>query len=132
MVCQITDREKVSIYGLRDTCMKTCRLVLKIMREKHPEHTIPAEVNFDKYDNVNRLELLDLMPLFFCEENVSSAAARLRGGAGPYGGTGRQLKEWLLRHKVSSELLHREMALWANLLANSSPCYASYRALNTG
>ncbi len=35
-------------------------------------------------------------------------------------------------HKVSSEMLREEMALWADLLANSSPCYASYCALNAG
>ena len=61
---------------------------------------------------------------------MSHAATRLKGGAGPCGVTGRQLKEWLLRHKVSSERLREELALWADLLANGSPPNASYWALN--
>ena len=72
------------------------------------------------------------MPLFIFEENISTAATRLRRGASPCGVMGRQLKEWLLQHKVSLEKLRKEMSLWVNHLTNSSLCYASYRALNTG
>ncbi len=82
------DREKGSIYGLHGTCMKTGRHVLEIMREKHPEHTTLVEVDFNVYNNVNLLELLEPMSLLIFKENVSSAARKLHGGASLCGVTG--------------------------------------------
>ncbi len=63
-VRHITDREKGGIYGLRDTCTKTDRPVLEIMREKHPDPTTLVEVDFNAYANVSLPELLEPMPLF--------------------------------------------------------------------
>jgi hypothetical protein len=41
------------------------------------------------------------------------------------------LKEWLLRHEVSSERLQEEMAHWIVWLSNDSPPFAAYRAVNS-
>ncbi|KAL7525951.1 hypothetical protein ACHAXR_001236, partial [Thalassiosira sp. AJA248-18] len=49
---------------------------------------------------------------------------------GQDGVDGNQLKNWLLRHEVHSERLREEMAHWVSWLANESPPYAAYRALN--
>jgi hypothetical protein len=41
------------------------------------------------------------------------------------------LKEWLLRHEISSERLSEEMAHWVVWLSNDSPPFAAYRAINS-
>jgi len=41
------------------------------------------------------------------------------------------LKEWLLRHEVSSECLREEMAHWVMWLSNDSPPFAAYRVVNS-
>ena len=56
------------------------------------------------------------------------AASGLSGGARPTGVDSTHLKNWLLRYKVSSERLRQEMAEWVELLNNSMPDYAAYRA----
>ena len=45
---------------------------------------------------------------------------------------GTHLKNWLLRCKVSSERLRQEMAEGVELLSNSMPDYAAYRAVDSG
>ncbi|KAL7524034.1 hypothetical protein ACHAXR_000412, partial [Thalassiosira sp. AJA248-18] len=73
---------------------------------------------------------MEFMPMYFYEEQIAKAATRLSGGAGPCGVEGIQMKNWLLRHEVHSERLREEMAKWVSWLANESPPYAAYRALN--
>jgi hypothetical protein len=104
--------------------------VLDVLREKHPDARIPEENAFDHY--ANSADVLDeAMPIACYEEQISLRAAHLRGGAGPCGVDGTMLKEWLLRHEVSSERLREEMAHWVVWLSNDSPPFAAYRAVNS-
>ena len=73
---------------------------------------------------------LEAMPVD-CYEEQSTRAEHLAGGAGPCGVDGTTLKEWLLRHEVSSERLQEEMAHWVLWLSKGSPQFAAYRAVNS-
>jgi hypothetical protein len=122
----VTDRDPGGLYAPDDICTKTGRRVLDVLREKHPDARIPEERAFDSY--ANSAEVLEVMPIACYEEQISLQAAHLRGGAGPCGVDGTMLKEWLLRHEVSSERLREEMAHWIVWLSNDSPPFAAYRA----
>jgi hypothetical protein len=102
--------------------------VLDVLREKHSGARIPKELAFDDY--ANSAELLEAMPIACYEEQISLRAVHLSGGAGPCGVDGTTLKEWLLRHEVSSEHLRDEMAHWVVWLSNDSPPFAAYHAVN--
>ena len=39
---------------------------------------------------------------------------------------------WLVRYDIHSERLRTELALWVEILSNTTPYYASYWALNMG
>jgi hypothetical protein len=99
----VTDRDPGGLYTPDNICTKTGRRVLDVLCEKHPDARIPEERAFDSY--ANRAELLEAMSIACYEEQISSRAAHLSGGAGPCGVDGTTLKEWLLRHEVSSERL---------------------------
>jgi len=124
----VTDRDPGGLYAPDDICTKTGRRVLDVLREKHPDARIPEESAFDFY--ANSAELLEVMPIACYEEQISLRAAHLSGGAGPCGVDGSTLKEWLLRHEVSSERLQEEMAHWVVWLSNDSPPVAAYRVVN--
>jgi len=121
----VTDRDPGGLYAPDDICTKTGRRVLDVLRDKHPDARIPEERAFDSY--ANSADVLDeAMPIACYEEQISLRAAHLRGGAGPCGVDGTMLKEWLLRHEVSSERLREEMAHWVVWLSNDSPPFAAY------
>jgi len=125
----VTDRDPGGLYAPDNICTKTGRWVLDVLREKHPDARIPKESAFDSY--ANSAEFLEVMPIACYEEQISFRAAHLSGGAGPCGVDGSTLKEWLLRHEVSSERLREEMAHWVVWLSNDSPPFAAYRAVNS-
>ena len=125
----VTDRNPGGLYAPNDICIKTGRQVLDVLHEKHPDARIPKERVYDSY--ANSAELLEAMPIACYEEQISLQAAHLCGGAGPCGVDGTMLKEWLLRHEVSSERLREEMAHWVVWLSNDSPPFAAYRAVNS-
>ena len=50
----------------------------------------------------------------------------------PKRGNADALKAWLLQYGAHSEALRVEMAEWACMMANGSPCYGMYCALNVG
>jgi hypothetical protein len=106
----VTDRDPDGLYAPDNICTKTGLRVLDVLRKKRPDARIPEERAFDFY--ANSAELLEVMPIACHEEQISIRAAHLSGGAGPCGVDGTTLKEWLLRHEVSSERLQEEMAHW--------------------
>ncbi len=124
----VTDRDPGGLYAPEDICTKIGRRVLDVLCEKHPDARIPKECAVDSY--ANSAELLEAMPIDCYKEQISLRAAHLSGGAGPCGVDGTTLKEWLLRHEVSSERLQKEMAHWVVWLSNGSPPFAAYRAIN--
>jgi len=125
----VTNRDPGGLYAPDNICTKTGRRVLDVPRKKHPDACIPEEPAFISY--ANSAELLEAMPIACYEEQISLRAAHLHGGAGPCGVDGTMLKEWLLRHEVSSERLREEMAHWVVWLSNDSPPFAAYRAVNS-
>ena len=96
-----------------------------MLRQKHPDPIIPAEDHFDEYETTP-----DSVGVFCYEEDVAKACAKMRGASGPCGVDSDLLKGWLLRYGTRSDKLREEMALWACMLANASPAYAKYRAVN--
>ena len=106
---------------------KTGRPVLEILRGKYPEARIPAEEDFDVYADKPYS-----IGIFIFEEDVAKQAAFCTGAAGPIGVNADALKAWLLRYGAHSEALRVEMAEWACVMANGSPCYGMYLALNDG
>ncbi len=106
----VTNRDPGGLYALNNICTKTGHQVLDVLHKKHPDACIPKERAFDNY--ANSAGLLEAMPIACYEEQISTQAAHLSGGAGPCGVDGTTLKEWLLRHEVSSERLREEMAHW--------------------
>ena len=128
MVRAVTNCDPGGLYAPDNICTKTGRWVLDVLRENHPDAHIPKECAFDSY--ANSAELLEVMPIACYEEQISLRAAHLSGGAGTCGVDGTTLKEWLLRHEVSSERLREEIAHWVVWLSNDSPHFAAYRAVN--
>ncbi len=70
-----------------------------ILQEKHQEATIPTAVQLDECPG-NALKLPNPIPIFIFQEQITKAMACLKSGVGLCGVMGRQLKEWLLHHKV--------------------------------
>jgi len=124
----VTDRDPGGLYAPDNICTKTSHRVLDVLHEKHPDAHIPEKNDFDSY--ANSAELLEVMPIDCYEEQIFLRAVHLSGGAGPCGVDGSTLKEWLLRHEVSSERLREEMAHWVVWLSNDSPPVAAYRVVN--
>ena len=127
-VRMVTDRDPGGLFKPDDKCTKSGCPVIDVLREKHPEAVIPSDGDFDAHPGGP--ECLEAPPVYCYEETVAKAAAKLSGGAGPCGVEGILLRNWLLRHGNSSELLREELARWVCWLSNGSPPYAAYRALN--
>ena len=124
----VTDRDPGGLLKPNDTCLKTGRPVIDVLREKHPDARVPIEDDFDVHPGGQ--ECLESPPIYCYEENVAKVAVKLSGGAGPCGVEGIMLKNWMLQYGVHSENLHAEIAQWVCWLSNGSPPYAAYRALN--
>ncbi len=103
--------------------------MIDVLREKHPEGSVPSEEDFNKHPGGQ--DCLESPPIHCYEENVAKAAGRLSGSAGPCGVDGAMLKNWMLWHGAQSELLWEEIAQWVCWLSNGSSPYAAYHALNT-
>ena len=73
--------------------------------------------------------LPEAVPLNVTADMVETIASKLSGAAGCSGTNSVDLGNWLLRNGAESKALPFEMAKMTNLLANSSPSWAMYRAL---
>ena len=122
----MTGRESGGLYRPGDLDSKTGLPVVEVLRQKHPDAAVPDEHDFDVYlDDV-------VEPISICcyEEDVARQVPKLGGSAGPSGVDAQLCERMLLRYGVHSEKLRMEIAQWVMLLANGSPSYATYRALN--
>ena len=126
----LTDGDMGGLYKPNDKCSKSGERVIDVLRSKYPKLRIPDEEDFDHYPNAE--EDLECFPVICSEDNVATAASGLKGAAGPTGVTGQALKSWLLRYGVQSDNLRIELSLWVEMLSNTSPDYACYRAMNSG
>jgi hypothetical protein len=50
----VVDTDRGRLYQPDDVCSKTGRMVIDILREKHPEVTVPPDEHFDAYDALQR------------------------------------------------------------------------------
>ena len=127
-VRMVTDCDPGGLLCPDDKCSKTQRPVIDILRKKRPEARIPSKVSFHEHPNAE--DCLETMPTFCHEDNVVKRALNIKGGARPCGVEGIMLRNWLLRHKIRSEKLRKEMAHWTKWLSNESPPYVAYYGLN--
>ena len=79
---------------------------------------------FEEYRDV-----LETVPLDFTEDDVMWVASKLSGTAGALGAEAMELRNWLICFGCVSEELRVVVASLAEWMANSSPPWASYRAL---
>ena len=113
-----------------DKCTKTGDNVIDVLQSENPTVRVPNAGDFDAYPHSE--EQLTSFPVYCIEDEVSTRASGLPGGTGPSGVDGTHLKNLLLRHKWGSKRLYQEMAEWIELLSNTTPDYAVYRAVNSG
>ena len=73
--------------------------------------------------------MLETVPLDFTEDDVMWVASKLSGAAGALGAEAMELRNWLLCFGCVSEELRVVVARLDEWMANSSPPWASYRAL---
>ena len=114
-----------------DTCTKTGRPVLEILRSKHPKMRDPAPdlADPDRGSFEPHPSLPQPLPLEVTDEVVVKVASRLSGGAGPSGIDAVSLRNWLLRFGKESEALRISLAKFAEWMANGAPPWAALRAL---
>ena len=107
---------------------KTGNRVHQVLRDTHPPMRIldldsEVEECFEEHD-----QLPGIVPSFVCDDMMTEVAKRLHGGAGPGGADSHLLKDMLLQFNRACIEFRTEMGAWVNLLANSSPPIAVYRA----
>ena len=83
-------------------------------------------MGFDEYVG----QVPDFVPHASSKESVSVVAERIQGSQGPSGVDAVTLQSWMHRYGNASENLREEWMKWVEWLANESPPYAAYRALN--
>ena len=71
----------------------------------------------------------ETVPLDFAEDEVTWVASNLSGAAGTLGAEAIELINWLLHLGCTSEELRVVVARLADWMSNSSPLWATYRAL---
>ena len=74
----VTDHDPGGLLDPGDTCSKTRRPVIEILREKLPKARIFSEDSFNEHPDAEGC--LETMPTFCYEYNVPKCAADLTGG----------------------------------------------------
>jgi hypothetical protein len=124
-----TDRGGGGVLLPEDSCTKTGRPVMEVLRSQHPDTRIPNLedphcIAFEHYDEVP-VEV----PTDCTSEDLETLALRMSGGAGPSSFDAVMLRNCLLRYGRASGELREELATWVEWLSNESPPWAAYRAL---
>ncbi|KAL7477563.1 hypothetical protein ACHAW6_003395, partial [Cyclotella cf. meneghiniana] len=106
--------------------------VCDVLAEKHPplrvsDTTTPECISFHEYGPP-----LDIIAVDCPAGNAEKITRQLCGSAGCSGMTAKTLKNMLLCHGRASADLQDELTAWATWLANTSPPWASYRAMRQG
>ena len=126
-----TERGQGGPYSPDDACSKTGRPVIDVLRDKYPKINIPDEDENGKVPGFEEYSHCWVgTPHTSSGEAISDVSKKLHGAAGPGGVDAQQLQSWILRHGTASENLRHELALWSEWLANESPPYAAFCALN--
>jgi hypothetical protein len=113
----------------QDSCTKTGRPVMEVLRSQHPDTRIPNLgdphcIAFEHYDEVP-VEI----PTDCTSKDLKTLALRMSGNVGPSSFDAVMLRNCLLRYGRASGKLRQELAAWVEWLSNESPPWAAYRAL---
>jgi hypothetical protein len=124
-----TDRGGGGVLLPQDSCTKTGRPVMEVLRSQHPDTRIPDLedphcIAFEHYDEVP-VEI----PTDCSSEDLETLALRMSGSAGPSSFDAVMLRNCLLWYGRASGELRQELATWVEWLSNESPPWAAYRAL---
>ncbi|EJK55331.1 hypothetical protein THAOC_24945, partial [Thalassiosira oceanica] len=115
------------LYRHDDTDTKTGDQVIDVLRSKFPEPVIPEASHFDPSTSGPPE---DTPPVYLSEEDILLRAKKLKSAAGMDGVDGQTARYWITSFGDRSKRLREALARIAMLLANGSPQYAMYRALN--
>ena len=72
------------------------------------------------------MELLEILPLDFTEDEIMWVASKISGAAGALGAEAVELRNWLLCCGCSTEELRVVVARMADWMDNSYPPWAAY------
>jgi hypothetical protein len=128
-VCFATDRGGGGVLLPQDSCTKTGRLVMEVLRSQHPNTRIPDLedpycIAFEHYDEVPVEIPTDCTP-----KDLETLALRMGGSTGPSSFDAVMLRNCLLWYGRASGELRQELANWLEWLSNEYPPWAAYRAL---
>ena len=132
-VRSLTGRMGSGVLLPQDTDAKSGLPVIEVLQAKCPEISIPAvgrddNLAFEDYPG----GVPHTVPLLFNEQDVSAAAAKLRGSAGVDSVDGAMMSQWLTRYGNWSTELREEISMWAEWLAREQHvCWAAIRGLMT-
>ena len=115
------------LYRYDDKDTKSGDPVIDVLRSKFPDTVIPDASHFDPSTSGPPE---DTPPIFLTEEDILLRAKRLKSAAGMDGVDGQTARYWITSFGDRSKRLREALARIAMILANGSPHYAMYRALN--
>jgi hypothetical protein len=124
-----TNRSGSGVLLPQDSCTKTGRPVMEVLRLQHPDTRIPNLedphcIAFEHYNEVP-VEI----PMDCTSKDLETLALRMSGSAGPSSFNAVMQRNCLLRYSRASGELRQELAAWVEWLSNESPSWAAYRAL---
>lgn len=115
------------LYRYNDKDSKSGEPVIDVLRSKFPETVVPEEEDFDPSTSGPPE---DTPPIYLNEEDIKLRAKKLNSAAGMDGVDGQTARYWITNFGDRSKRLREALARIAMILANGSPHYAMYRALN--
>ena len=110
---------------------KTHLPVIDVLKSKHPELKINDITNPD-FQLEPYPEVPTPLPIQITDSDVLEITSVLHGTGGPTSLDSTMLKNFLLSYGKLSKSLREEMAKWTELLANTQPNWATYRAAIEG
>jgi hypothetical protein len=124
-----TNRGSGGVLLPQDSCTKTGRPVMEVLRLQHPDTRIPNLedphcIAFEHYDEVP-VEI----PTDCTSKDLETLALRMGGSTGPSSFDAVMLRNCLLWYGRALGELRQELANWVEWLSNESPPWAAYRAL---
>ena len=131
-VCGLVSTDGGGVLGPDDACTKTGRPDRAMLAEKHPALRTPDLSDPNNLAFADHGEVPGIIPIDCPIGDAERIARQLNGSAGCSGVDAEHLKNQLLKHGKASAELREELVEWALWLANTSPPWASYRAMRQG
>jgi hypothetical protein len=128
----LTSGDKDGVLGPDDACTKTGRPVRDVLAEKHPLLRTPNLADPNNLAFADYGKAPDIIPIDCPFGDVERVMRQLHGSTGCSGVDAEHLKNQLLKHGKASAELREELVEWALWMANTTPPWASYRAMRQG